>query len=559
MLAQQKKIPTLTKEQWQDIQGFVVYGYGILPYARYLFLHIEDLSKAKAWLSKLVEQITTVQQWYDHFDGNVAHNIAFTNKGVEAMRLSQSTLQTFSREFTQGVYQETRARLLGDIEDSAPEKWTVCNPKHNGTNEEVHMLLLLNANSKAALNTGMEHDLIQQLGKTVGEPSESGLYIVGDESGSTPASKKEPFGFRDGISNPWIANTRDLVLGQRKVVKERYGKEVEIGLEDDPVIKSGEFILGYENEYDQLASSPLVVNEADADLPEVDLPDMPSTVTSVKDFGRNGTYVVYRKLEQDREGFWTYMREQAEKLYGSADPDKMSWLSAKCVGRWSSGVPLAIAPDEDDPELAKKAVYERNNSLINNFHYINQGANDPIDDAVGTACPWGAHIRRNHPRDSLIDSMHNENIPARFSSSRQHRIMRRSVSWGKLADYQVNPPDFIENKGAPLEITFDHDHDYGSDEEGAGIHFFGINANIQRQFEFIMHAWSNDERFNGLFDNKDGIIGDSDEPTKDPSHMDIPRKDSYRLRLKNFPRFVHVRGASYLFMPGMAALRYMAK
>lgn len=558
MIPQPKIVPELTSDQWQDIQGFVVYGYGILPYARYLFLHVQDVAKAKKWLGQVTDEIMTVQHWYDRVDRDVAINVAVTYQGLQKLQVPMATLETFSREFIEGIYEETRSRLLGDTGDSSPETWQVGNPRDIGTDSEPHIVVLINSKTKAGLVDTMSSDLFKEIGADKSSTSASGVYIVSDQMGSTPTSKKEPFGFRDGISNPWIANTRDLILGQRQLVKNRNGKQIIIGLEDDPVIKTGEFILGYEDEYGQLPSSPLLLNEPDAGLPVVDLSNMPSTINSVMDFGRNGSYVVYRKLEQDIEGFWKFMREQSEKYYGGADGERMSWLGAKCVGRWSSGVPMALAPDKDDPELAKRAADENNNSLINNFHYINQGPSDKMDDEHGFGCPWGSHIRRNHPRDSLIDSMHLTDIPARSASSRQHRIMRRSVSWGKLADYQVHEPDYIENKGAPLEITFDHDHDFGSDEEGRGIHFFGVNANIQRQFEFIMHAWANDERFNGLYDNKDPILGDASTPN-DPTHMDIPNKGSFRQRLPDLPRFVHVRGGAYLFMPGIAALKYMSK
>ena len=69
---------------------------------------------------------------------------------------------------------------------------------------------------------------------------------------------------------------------------------------------------------------------------------------------------------------------------GCADPAERTRLAAKMVGRWPGGAPLALSPDRDDPALAE----------ANDFGYFHE-------DPVGTGCPVGAHVRRTNPRDSL--------------------------------------------------------------------------------------------------------------------------------------------------------------
>ena len=61
--------------------------------------------------------------------------------------------------------------------------------------------------------------------------------------------------------------------------------------------------------------------------------------------GRNGTYVVFRKLHTKVAAYRQYLRDRA------ASRAEEALLGAKMVGRWPSGAPLALAPTADDPEL----------------------------------------------------------------------------------------------------------------------------------------------------------------------------------------------------------------
>ena len=55
--------------------------------------------------------------------------------------------------------------------------------------------------------------------------------------------------------------------------------------------------------------------------------------------GRNGTYIVFRKLHTRVAAYRRYLRDQA------ASREEEALLGAKMVGRWQSGAPLALAPD----------------------------------------------------------------------------------------------------------------------------------------------------------------------------------------------------------------------
>ena len=80
-----------------------------------------------------------------------------------------------------------------------------------------------------------------------------------------------------------------------------------------------------------------------------------------------------------------------------------------------------------------------------------------------------------------------------------------------------------------------------------------LNANIQRQFEFINHTWLNNPKFDRLYDDADPITAPS---APFGGTFTIPT-DGVRERVTNVPRFVSVKGGAYFFLPGLAALRYL--
>src|SRR5207247_9579785 len=125
-------------------------------------------------------------------------------------------------------------------------------------------------------------------------------------------------------------------------------------------IKAGEIVLGYPDETGELPPMP---------TPEV--------------LGRNGTYVVFRKLHTRVAAYRQYLRAKA------ASREEEALLGAKMVGRWQSGAPLALATGQDDPALGSDP--KRNND----FSYG--------DDLRGFKRPAGAHARRANPRGALDD------------------------------------------------------------------------------------------------------------------------------------------------------------
>jgi Dyp-type peroxidase family len=219
---------------------------------------------------------------------------------------------------------------------------------------------------------------------------------------------------------------------------------------------------------------------------------------------RNGTFLVFRKLYQDVAAFRRYLKTAAKSLYGSDDDYHQELVAAKMIGRWRSGCPLDLSPDKDD--LAIAADPERRN----NFAYRG--------DEAGMRCPLGAHLRRSNPRESTL---------RRSTAVRRHRLIRRGVEYGPLL-----AEGRLEDDGVDRGL----------------INMF-INADIERQFEFVQHEWMKGGEFIGLDRNEQDPInglGGAD------SQMSVP--GAPRPFVFDLPTFIRVKGGEYLFVPGLKAL-----
>jgi Dyp-type peroxidase family len=457
-----------------DVQGLFARGYGDLRAAAFLLLGIKDAAAARRWLGDTAGAITSAKARPDER----ALNLAFTSSGLARLGLPAEALAMFSNEFVTGVTTPHRTRILGDLDENAPALWEWGNP----SDPQIDLALLLSARDGAGLQR-LEEEQTRGLA--------AGGLALRHRLGTSDLDDFEPFGFRDGISQPFVE-------GLSKTGP------------PETTVRVGEFLLGYANEYGLYTDRPLLDASAD---PRSTLP-RDSEGSGRADLGRNGSYLVFRQLRQDVPGFWRYVDGATRRPDGSSDPHARLRLASKMVGRWPSGAPLTLAPDADDPNLAD----------ANDFGYHEL-------DPRGARCPVGSHIRRSHPRDSL------DPRPGSSSSwgvNRRHRILRRGREYG-------------------TSLTIDQAL-AGGDKTERGLHFICLNANIQRQFEFINHTWLNNPKFDRLYDDADPVVAPS---APHGGTFTIPN-DGVRERVTNIPRFVSVKGGAYFFLPGLTALRYLA-
>jgi hypothetical protein len=262
-------------------------------------------------------------------------------------------------------------------------------------------------------------------------------------------------------------------------------------------------------------------------------------------------FLVIRELEQNVDGFWDYCGSEAARLADRLPQpyviDK-EFIAAKLIGRWTDGSSLIRHPYESQtaakeralkrwhasfgPKAAKLAVQiphatkrptskpasaaahsipeapDQSYRIDNDFLF---GTEDP----EALRCPFGSHIRRANPRDSLDPGSQDQ-----IDISNRHRVIR---------------------VGRPLEA------------EKPGLLFMCLNGDIERQFEFLQQSWLRSPSFHGLSCEKDPVLGDGEAGV---CSYTIPTRDG-PVRLSPMPRFVTTKGGGYFFLPGKRLVEYL--
>jgi Dyp-type peroxidase family len=295
------------------------------------------------------------------------------------------------------------------------------------------------------------------------------LTVVGRQEAARLPGGREHFGYVDGLSQPWIEGDHTPARPGQGVPDRSSGWRA---------LRAGEFILGH---HDETGLAPTA-------------PQPPA-------LARNGSYLVYRKLQQDVALFRQFLVERSRAFPGGEEK-----FAAALMGRWRDGTPIERSPDTWDSSLG--ADPHRNNDFVYG------------DDLEGFRCPVGAHIRRANPRDA---------IGFKHKMVHRHRLIRRGVPYGQ-----------------PLAS--------GSDDDGAerGLNFVCMGASIVRQFEFVQTQWINDGNIFVLGADKDVFAGDNDGTGK----MIIQGRPPWFAGA--VPRFVTTKGGDYFFLPGITALHYLS-
>src|SRR6202790_4331535 len=290
------------------------------PYkGEYVMLRIDDAKQGREMLRRLIPHVAPAGDWWGPtLQGGLG--IAFTYQGLKALGVPQTSLDTFPQEFREGM--AARASVLNDVGDNAPSNW-----EYPFGGSDMHIALAIYSKDKESLAFVLErarasHQDLPQ------------IVVVYRMQFSELPEGRNPFGFKDGLHNPQIEGT-----------------EVRAHPGYGPLVKAGEFILGYPDERGETATVP---------EPEV--------------LRRNGTFLAFRKFHTKVAAFRKFLQEQSSSV------DEQELIAAKMVGRWRSGAPLVLTSERDDPSLG--AVADRNIILSNK------------DDLQGLKCPFSAHIRR---------------------------------------------------------------------------------------------------------------------------------------------------------------------
>jgi deferrochelatase/peroxidase EfeB len=520
-----------------DIQAIVKAGFESLTAASYMLLRVGEPHPARQWLRSLAPtRLADLSSDGMKKRVDETYQIAFTASGLLALGVDRIIVERFSPEFVEGMAgAENRSRRLGDIGNNAPPKWD-----WGFGDKEPHILLILLAKDAERLAALVDEKLEQALSFGL---SKIDILATSDMGGL------EPFGFVDGSSQPSFDWDRPHTPGTKA------------DRDYTNLLALGELLLGYRNEYGLLTERPLLAaHEKNAAVLQRDehTPDR-------GDLGLNGSYLVFRQLDQHVLCFWRWVAREAARVGVT-----MEELAESMVGRRLNGTPLA------DLTLGRSIRgVEARAADVNDFLYDT--------DPDGLSCPLGAHIRRANPRtgdapggqqgpldhflgmlgltvrrdrgatSSTLPWPRNTTVwpfarseDDAVASARFHRILRRGREYGEK----------IERNAAI---------DPATQAATAGLHFICLNANIARQFEFVQSAWIASAKFSALTGEQDPLLGNREAfptgPFADPQRTDgfsRPGAPPNCRHSSELPQFITVRGGAYFFLPSLTALKWIA-
>ncbi len=264
-------------------QGNILKGYSTeYVHGAYALMQVHEPDAARDWIRQLADRITTAESKPTE---ETTINLGFSHAGLVALGVGKCQLKWCSKAFEEGMPKRA-AEHLGDVDCSAPDHWI------HGPTRPAQLILALRGRDLTQLDAELEALLDSAAPGFCHVHIERGRLIV--DYVKDRRKIREPFGFRDGISQPRIAEHGDK--GQ------------------PDAIRVGEFLLGHEDE--------------DGSWGPAYGPDK---------LWRHGAYLVYRKLHQDITAFHKFLDDHATPELPRED------LAASLLGRtFDGGVPEAM-------------------------------------------------------------------------------------------------------------------------------------------------------------------------------------------------------------------------
>lgn len=396
--------------------------------------------KAREWIAGLLDR------------GDITSALEEKNNPERAGTFQALALSSLGYRFLSekrprdGSFRDGMRDRRDKLNDPSPATWETAY-KYEDHDKQVHALLIIADKEGDPLELKTE--------AIITELEALGLEVLVNERGHqqfNPDGKAiEHFGYRDGVSQPQF------------IVKEG----------DDPDNPPPEV------KFSQYSALKRVLEEdrlADDNY---------------------GSFVVYRKLEQDVDSFDAAVQNVATLLGTGAD-----FVGAQAVGRFRNGTPLALS-----------------GTPTANYDASGEGKFGYRSDPEGSKCPLHAHIRKVNPRNSIRGFI--RRILAR---EKKRRIARRGITYGEK----------------PGKV---------------GLIFICYQSDIEDQFEFIQRRWANSHNFSKRGTGLDPVIGQDGGPQEENDHPNWPNQyDSADRTRIAFGEHVRLRGGEYFFAPSMKGL-----
>jgi len=522
-----------------EIQGNIIKSHG-RDHAVYLFLKFKGKEgdpkaamQAKQWIGSFshryvtsaLDQAEQAKLYRENQDvpGKLFANFFLTRAGYMHLGYAYEELPN-EDAFRQGMKDPNMQSELGD--DS--EQW------ENGFKNEIHALVLL-AGDKIVGRRTQEIKKLDQMVKELllKQPAllrkkvkaikkelaaiaevvhEQKGYVLRDEN--TYEEEIEHFGFRDGVSQPLFLKGD---IDEERGKKEKFDKW-------DP-------------------SAPLNLLLFKDPLGD-------------RDKESYGSFLVFRKLEQNVGGWNRDVVKVARKLNLVTDPPKAP-LDPEGreprLGQTLEDWMKEMFPKLEDPQQEKEQEKQRQKIKLaeaytmgrfrdgtpttlsenpqghveNDFNYEK--------DSQGSKCPFFSHARKVNPRGDTGNA-DIVSTPTLLEEEKMHRIARRAINYGHL----------------PSTVP----------EKDAGLLFMCFQASLASQFNFMQKAWAKEQNFVKRDVGTDVAIGvekrddDGRAPTEKynwPTQWDSEEKTEVSFR-----HWVTMRGGEFFFAPSMNFLRKLA-
>ncbi|MCB1038656.1 MAG: Dyp-type peroxidase [Acidimicrobiales bacterium] len=352
------------------VQRFVLRG----SRARHLdltFVRGDDALALASFIAELLPSVTFAAS-----DETASTTVGVSAEGLRLLGISERAHEALPAAFTRGM--RASAERLGDVGSSDPARWVppfarpsrtvqASGDERDGGQlaqlQEVHLVVVRGDDDP--------------IGPLAVPPA---IEVVGSPwAGERRPGDVEPFGFRDGVSEP---------------VLEGAGREVTPGngIWDESrkawrAVRPGELVLGHVDESGAVAGRPDAAH-----------------------LERDGSYLVVRRLQQDVAGFRAACVAWAEELraeHPSVEIDA-DLVAAQLVGRHRDGTPLG----------------REGHGASNDFLYRHAHGQQ-------VAVPPSSHIRRANPRDDVEFA---DRIVARHQLWRRGIPYRESIDGGSEVD-----------------------------------------------------------------------------------------------------------------------------
>jgi len=335
-----------TQKLMKCIQGNILKGHG-RNYSKHMFLQVTDKEIAKRYIATFASNHVTsaFNQYEQTLDfkstgtDQLFCNIMFSSSGYEALGIPKKkhpndSIWKKGMKY-QGFLKVDIAKFLGfdipiplrnPLRDPPVDTWD------DTFKQDIHVLILLASSDEEALI-----DTVIEIQKDI---EQFGLHVIGVEDGRVIRNDKnqviEHFGHPDGVSQP----------------------------------------LFYTSDYAKFLKQQNIYNDK-KQLAKYADPRAPLNLVLTKDpLGKGdysfGSYMVYRKLEQDVIGYKKRVNELANSLEIS---EKLA--DQMVIGRDTDGVPLGILRTEPADGV-----------VPDNFDFSQKSAD------LLKVCPFQAHIRK---------------------------------------------------------------------------------------------------------------------------------------------------------------------